>query len=84
MSDLIKVTVIEIALEGDVEELLHDLAEALAEPQDAVHSHKCGYPGGGGCDFVFEHANLCAGSDVAHMCPACGRGPWSYIWRNPA
>lgn len=50
------------------------------EDTTEVHSHKCGYPDGGGCGEVFQHTNLCAGSDAAHMCPACHRGPWRTIF----
>jgi hypothetical protein len=54
-----------------------------AVPSDVTleaHSHKCGHSRRGeegGCGHVFQHVD---GSVDHHMCPVCGRGPWTLIW----
>lgn len=61
-----------------------DFRDDEPDSQGVTHSHKCGFMGWrgdqDGCGFVVKHTNLCAGSNDAHMCPACGRGPWRVIF----
>lgn len=58
--------------------LLDHLFEAELEIRQisgsGTHKHQCG-----DCQHVFEHSDACKGDVLAHFCPECGGGPWS--WR---
>jgi hypothetical protein len=45
-----------------------------------MHAHKCGFdprhPEHAGCGHVWEHGEENLKKETAHVCPACGRGPW--------
>jgi rubredoxin len=64
--------------------------QAMIEVGD-LHFHKCGMDPGGdldgqGCGYRFEHVRPDPGSmtdeeyDAHHTCPACGMGPWKWVW----
>lgn len=60
--------------------------DAAQESPTDKHAHKCGFDPFEprlGCGRVFEHTNLCAGSEAAHTCPDCGRGPWEVVFKPP-
>lgn len=55
-----------------------------------IHAHKCGFDPHGpdhgrGCAHIFTHEAPPKDAPLdqctsAHMCPGCGRGPWTYKW----
>lgn len=42
------------------------------------HKHCCEV-----CRTVWMHSDMCAGSEHAHMCPACGSGPFWHRFGEP-
>jgi predicted RNA-binding Zn-ribbon protein involved in translation (DUF1610 family) len=52
--------------------VLDFLRMLMAEPDpNGRHKHQCEE-----CGTVWEHSNMCAGDDDAHMCPDCGESQY--------